>query len=238
MTTAPPRTAAGLSTLLLLLLPACAERRTPDDARPASGAAAATVVPASRPFAVAVDDTLTALGVADPPDSSYARVAVAAPDSGEVVPSNAELAALHAELAPPVAGIRAADLPDTFLEARGTRVHHALDIPAPRGTPVLSAAPGRVLKLFTSAAGGLMVYAADSTDRFVLMYAHLDAYAPDLGDGQPLGRGQTIGTVGTTGNAPPNLPHLHFAIARPRDIARWWTGTPVDPRPLLLPTLP
>ena len=103
---------------------------------------------------------------------------------------------------------------------------------------MLSAAPGRVLKLYTSEAGGLMVYAADSSERFVLMYAHLDAYAPGLRDGMPLARGQTIGAVGTTGNAPPNVPHLHFAIARVGDVRRWWTGTPVDPRPLLQATYP
>jgi murein DD-endopeptidase MepM/ murein hydrolase activator NlpD len=206
----------------------------PRDTAAAPGAAA--------PGATAADtaarrtDDLTGTGGVVPPES----VAVAAPeDSDDVVPSAGELAALHAELAMPLAGVDPTKLPDTFEEARGEgRVHHALDIPAPRGTPVLSAAPGRVLKLFTSEAGGLMVYAADSSDRFVLMYAHLDAYAPGLRDGQPLARGQPVGVVGTTGNAPPNLPHLHFAIARPRTVVRWWTGTAVDPRPLLQPRAP
>jgi murein DD-endopeptidase MepM/ murein hydrolase activator NlpD len=115
----------------------------------------------------------------------------------------------------------------------GMRRHHALDIMAARRTPVLSAAAGRVLKLFTSRAGGLMVYAADSVERFILMYAHLDGYAPGLRDGQPLARGQLIGFVGFTGNASPNAPHLHFAIARSDDIRRWSKGTPVDPLPLL-----
>jgi murein DD-endopeptidase MepM/ murein hydrolase activator NlpD len=135
----------------------------------------------------------------------------------------------------PLTGVRAEDLVDTFHEPRGggTRVHEALDILAPRGTPVLSATAGRVLRLHTSQAGGLMVYAADSTERFVLMYAHLDRYAEGLRDGLPLRRGQVLGYVGTTGNAPPNTPHLHFAIAYPRDVSLWWTGTPVDPRPLL-----
>jgi len=130
-----------------------------------------------------------------------------------------------------------ADLPDTFDEMRGggTRRHDALDIPAPRGTPVLSAASGRVLKLFTSENGGLMIYAADSTERFILMYAHLDRYADGLTDGMPLRRGQVIGYVGTTGNAPPDVPHLHFAIVRAQDVREWWRGTPVDPRPLLTP---
>lgn len=135
----------------------------------------------------------------------------------------------------PVKGIAASDLRDTYSEARGggERTHEALDIPAPRGTPVLAAVGGRVLKLFDSKAGGLMVYAADSSERFIFMYGHLDAYAPGLTEGQPLRQGQVIGTVGTTGNAPPNLPHLHFAIARTNDVKVWWKGDPVNPYPLL-----
>jgi len=135
----------------------------------------------------------------------------------------------------PVQGIEPSALRDTYDEQRGggSRTHEALDIPAQRGTPVLSATGGRVLKLFDSEAGGKMVYAADSSERFILMYAHLDAYAPGLAEGQPLRRGQVIGTVGTTGNAPPNVPHLHFAIARSNDVKVWWKGAPVNPYPLL-----
>ena len=137
----------------------------------------------------------------------------------------------------PVQGIEASALHDTYAEQRGggSRTHEALDIPAPRGTPVLSATGGRVLKLFDSKAGGRMVYAADSSERFILMYAHLDSYAPGLAEGTPLKRGQVIGTVGTTGNAPPNLPHLHFAIARSNDVTQWWKGAPVNPYPILAP---
>jgi murein DD-endopeptidase MepM/ murein hydrolase activator NlpD len=104
---------------------------------------------------------------------------------------------------------------------------------APRGTPVVSAAEGRLLRLHTSKAGGLMVYAADSTDQFILMYAHLDRYASGLVEGAPLHKGQVIGYVGTTGNAPPNAPHLHFAIARGEPSVQWWKGVAVDPYPLL-----
>ena len=78
-----------------------------------------------------------------------------------------------------------------------------------------------------------MIYTADSTERFVLMYAHLDGYADGVSDSGRLRRGQVIGYVGTTGNAPPNVPHLHFAIARSSNVRRWWEGTPVDPLPLL-----
>ena len=149
-------------------------------------------------------------------------------------PTDADLAVLQRELAVPVSGVVRASLRDTYNEMRGgTRTHEALDIPAPRGTPVLSAAPGRVLKLFNSKPGGLMVYAADSTERFILMYGHLDAYQPGLAEGQPLRQGQQIGIVGTTGNAPPTVPHLHFAVARSANVKEWWKGSPVNPYPLL-----
>ena len=148
--------------------------------------------------------------------------------------SDAGLAVLQRELIIPVSGVVAGELRDTFTDARSNgRVHDAIDIPAPRGTHILSASAGRVLKLFTSEAGGLMVYAADSSERFILLYGHLDGYAPGLADGSPLARGQTIGFVGTTGNAPPNLPHLHFAIEKSTDISKWWRGTAVNPYPLL-----
>jgi peptidoglycan LD-endopeptidase LytH len=163
------------------------------------------------------------------------RPPAGADDTMAVHPTSAELIELAAELIVPVAGVQPKDLLDTFNEPRGTRRHQALDIPAPRGTPVLAATDGRVQRLFSSEAGGLMVYASDPTNRFVLMYAHLDRYADGLADGMPLKRGETIGYVGTTGNAPPDVPHLHFAIARTSNVARWWTGLPVDPRPLLRP---
>jgi murein DD-endopeptidase MepM/ murein hydrolase activator NlpD len=155
--------------------------------------------------------------------------------SAGMAPTPDELSALAASLVVPVIGVMPSELRGSFHAPRGggTRVHNALDIPAPRGTPVIAATNGRVLKLFSSKAGGLMVYAADATERFILMYGHLDRYADGLKDGMPLARGQTIGYVGTTGNAPPNVPHLHFAIARTNNIKRWWNGTPVDPEPLL-----
>ena len=151
-------------------------------------------------------------------------------------PTDLDVAVLRRELVVPVAGVAASALHDTYTELRGgTRPHEALDILAPRGTAVLSAANGRVLKLFTSVPGGLMVYATDSTERFILMYGHLDAYAPGLADGQLVRQGQQVGVVGTTGNAPAYTPHLHFAIARAGDLKQWWKGSPVNPYPLLKP---
>lgn len=166
--------------------------------------------------------------------AGLARAGTTPPGSADVAPTPDELSALAASLVVPVAGVTPAELRGSFLDPRGggTRQHNALDIPAPRGTPVIAATPGRVLRLFSSKAGGLMVYAADATERFILMYGHLDRYADGIKDGMPLERGQTIGYVGTTGNAPPNVPHLHFAISRTNNVSRWWNGTPIDPAPL------
>lgn len=150
--------------------------------------------------------------------------------------SGSDLETLRRAMHVPVAGFTPAMLHDSYEEMRGgTRRHEALDILAPRGTPVISATNGRVLKLFNSKAGGLMVYAADETNHFILMYAHLDAYQPGLAAGQPLRAGQPLGTVGTTGNAPATVPHLHFAVARSTNVNEWWKGTPVNPFLLLKP---
>jgi peptidoglycan LD-endopeptidase LytH len=146
-----------------------------------------------------------------------------------------ELRALGADLAIPIAGIEAADLHDSYSEARGARVHEAIDIAAPVGTPILSAADGRLLKLHESTAGGHMVYAADRSDRFLLIYSHLDRYADGLVEGMPLQQGQLLGYVGISGNAAPESPHLHFAITRGTPRSAWWLGTPVNPYPLLSP---
>jgi murein DD-endopeptidase MepM/ murein hydrolase activator NlpD len=138
------------------------------------------------------------------------------------------------ELAMPVAGVDPRTLHDNFSEMRsGNRPHEALDIFAPRGTPVLAADEGVVRKLFTSVPGGLTVYEFDSEERYCYYYAHLDGYAPGLHEGQLLRKGDLIGYVGVTGNAPKNTPHLHFAVSRLNSDKKWWTGTPINPYPLL-----
>jgi murein DD-endopeptidase MepM/ murein hydrolase activator NlpD len=146
-----------------------------------------------------------------------------------------EVVVMPSGLAIPVAGVRAAQLSDTFRAARsGGRVHDAIDIMAPRGTPVLAAADGVVEKLFfSSGGGGITVYVRSPDRRWSYYYAHLDAYAPGLREGLRVSRGDPLGTVGSTGNASPSGPHLHFAINRMADGERWWQGTAVNPYPLL-----
>ncbi len=137
----------------------------------------------------------------------------------------------------PVAGVGPDKLADTFSDAReGGRVHDAIDILAPRGTPVVAAAAGHVARLFTSERGGLTVYVVSpdpAGGALVYYYAHLDAYAPGLADGQDVRAGQTLGTVGDSGNAVPGNTHLHFAIWRVDDPARFWDGPALNPYPLL-----
>lgn len=133
------------------------------------------------------------------------------------------------QLLVPVTGVQRAMLRDTYNDARGGKRHEALDIPARRGTPVIAASAGHVAKLFKSVAGGLTVYQFDPGERFALYYAHLDAYAEGLREGAELSRGDLIGYVGTTGNAPANAPHLHFAIFRMEAGKQWWRGVPINP---------
>jgi peptidoglycan LD-endopeptidase LytH len=200
----------------------------PDVTAPGGAAAAAAVesVAAGGDVGREVSREIEPVPV-EPPDTSAAPRATAE-----------ELATLSQGLVMPVAGVSAAQLVDSFDDARGSRRHDALDILAPRGTPVLSAADGRLLRMTSSANGGLMVYATDASERFILMYAHLDRYASGLAEGMVLRRGDRLGDVGTTGNAPPNTPHLHFAISRAGTVKEWWKGTPVNPLPLLRPSTP
>ena len=127
------------------------------------------------------------------------------------------------------------ELRDNFDERRGTRRHEALDIMAPRGTPVLAVDDGRVAKLFESAAGGNTLYQFDASGNFAYYYAHLDRYAPGLREGAAVSRGDVIGYVGSTGNAPAGAPHLHFTIFRLGADRKWWKGEAVNPYPYLAP---
>jgi peptidoglycan LD-endopeptidase LytH len=141
-----------------------------------------------------------------------------------------------AGLAIPVAGVKQGELIDTYTQARagGARVHDAIDIMAPTGTPVIAAAPGRVEKLFFSeGGGGISAYIRSDDNLWTYYYAHLSAYAPGLHEGQRLLRGAPVGYVGFTGNANPAGPHLHFAINRMAPGEKWYQGTPINPYPLL-----
>lgn len=157
-----------------------------------------------------------------------------APDAPAVMRAAPMADLVDRRLEVPVLGARRDGLRGMFDEQRGsTRKHEAIDILAPKGTPVVAVEDGTIAKLFLSDAGGITIYQFDPTDRYAYYYAHLDAYAPGLKDGARVTRGQTIGFVGVSGNAPKDTPHLHFAIFELTEAKRWWQGTPIDPYPIL-----
>jgi len=145
---------------------------------------------------------------------------------------NAPLRARH--LLIPVRGLGAAQLHDTYSEARsGGRVHDAIDIHAPRGTPVLAVTDGVIRKLHSGALGGLSLYQMDDDGVTRYYYAHMDHYADGMAEGRRVRRGDVIGYVGDTGNAQKGDYHLHFSIALLDDASRWWEGRNVNPYEVL-----
>jgi peptidoglycan LD-endopeptidase LytH len=197
--------------------------------RHAPTAADVTAVHASTAAAPVGDGVDTAgakdqRGVATPePAATVPPAPVSPTEAGEIV------ALRGRDLTLPVDGIARKDLRNTFTDARGSRTHEALDILAPRGTKVRAVEDGRIQKLFTSKAGGLTIYEFDPTQTFVYYYAHLDRFEDGLREGQMVKRGEVIGYVGSTGNASPDAPHLHFAIFRLGPEKQWWKGEPINP---------
>ena len=176
-------------------------------------------------------------GAAGPVASSAARTDGSRPSLSipAAAPTDATTVAHMQALSFPVATGDSTRLDDSFDAPRdgGARRHQAIDIMAPRGTPVLSAGDGRILRLSRSQKGGITVYATDLEERFVYYYAHLDRYHPAVYAGKPLMRGDTLGYVGTTGNSPKDVPHLHFQIMHMPADRKFWMGEPVNPYPLL-----
>ncbi len=132
----------------------------------------------------------------------------------------------------PIEGIEVESFKDGFAEARTGHPHEAVDMLAPRNTPVHAVEDGTVAKLFVSKAGGNTIYEFDETNQFAYYYAHLERYAIGLREGDSIKKGQVIGYVGTSGNAPKNTPHLHFAVFELGPERQWWKGKAIDPYPL------
>ena len=125
----------------------------------------------------------------------------------------------------PVVGIDPASLRDTYMSPRsGGRTHHAIDIAAPTGTPLVAVTDGEVTRVSWNALGGHTLYLRSADGRTDYYYAHLDRYAPGLAAGQRVRRGDRLGDVGATGNA--RGPHLHFQVL---DVSGGGRGRPVNP---------
>ena len=167
---------------------------------------------------------MTTFGTASHDTASRVDVAIGAPVARDDAP-----------LAVPVVGVRRDTIVDSWMDPRGggSRGHHGTDIPAAAGTPVISAAPGTVEKLFESTLGGTTAYIRSPDRRWIYYYAHLAGYAPGLHEGQPVRTGQPIGYVGDTGDAGAGNYHLHFGLQRMQPGERWHQGEDVNPFPLL-----
>ena len=219
--------------------------RSPLAGSPATAARVPAAAPAARLASLRALAPLALLLLAAcmRPLTPMARPVPAAPSPVAAAPAAPSAEAeylLGRQLMVPVAGVEPSRLQDTFAAARdgGARRHNALDIMAPRGTPVLAADDGRVMRVSTNGLGGLTVYVLDPAERFVYYYAHLDAWRDGLRNGMTVARGEVLGYVGSTGNASANAPHLHFQAMRYRR-DRYWDGEPVNPLPYLVtPGLP
>lgn len=212
MTTFPMHHARLGVLALLLALPGC----TIAIGAPPEG------VPAAQPRRERPRDQIVIRASPQPTDEAAEAVI----EPGEPAPG--------ASLLIPVRGIRPDQLRDSYADARsGGRMHNAIDIMAPAGTPVLAAADGTIHRLRTGGLGGITIYQIGDDGRTMYYYAHLQRYAAGMRDGLPVRRGQVIAYVGDTGNAGPGNYHLHFSVGRLSDPARYWDSDNVNPYPLL-----
>jgi peptidoglycan LD-endopeptidase LytH len=193
-----------------------------------AGACARPVLYYPTPESAAITPAAIPAGTA-PVAATSAVVTPADPAAATAVSDMEYLRLRHILL--PVAGADITKVEDTFNDARdgGERTHHAIDILAPRGTPILSADDGRILRMSTSTLGGITMYTVDSEARLVYYYAHMDRYNDAMSPGRSIVKGDTLGFVGTTGNAPKDTPHLHFQVMRWPADGKYWNGEPIDP---------
>jgi len=221
--------------VLFVLLRAVPDAPPPEVVATAPAVSSPAGVPAAQiegqlPAAPTVEPDLANADLPLRPEAAVATVAA----TGTGVPGQ-PAASVPGKLMVPVQGVTASQLTDTFYQPRGEqRQHEALDIMAAKGTPVIAAADGKVVKLFQSKPGGLTVYQFDPTEQYAYYYAHLDRYADGVLEGKELKRGDLVGYVGSTGNADPNAPHLHFAVVALTPEKQWWKGTPLNPYPLMV----
>lgn len=191
------------------------------------------VLTLSKPSPSQERSTSVFLSTPTPPSSPAPNTAPSLPIPASH-PSQVPEGASPNNLIIPVTGVRPDQLRDTFSESRSEgRVHDAIDIAAPLGTPVLAAADGTIVKLFYSERGGITIYQLSTDNKFIYYYAHLSRYAEGLIEGHLAKQGETIAYVGDSGNAGAGNYHLHFSIAIASDPKRYWEGTNINPYPLL-----
>src|SRR6266540_1595316 len=187
---------------------------------------APTSSPASTPKSSLAPSSMSATKPSPTSPSAPTSKSSSAPTPRSVKPVN---------LIIPVEGGRPSDLHDTFFAARsGGRVHRAIDIMVPRGTPVLAASDGEIVRIVRNRLGGKIIYQLSGDKKLVFYYAHLDHYSDDLRVGDYVRQGDVIAYVGNTGNAGPGNYHLHFSILiAGADPKKLWKGNSINPYPML-----
>lgn len=187
-------------------------------------------------YDLAPQEPLVAVSQDDPAQGATETPANTAGAAAQVPETYDPGSSILGELTVPVSGIARDQLTDSYYDARedGARLHEGIDILAPAGTAVVAAAPGRIEKLFTSEKGGITVYVRSADKRITYYYAHLAGYALGLREGMPVRANDTIGYIGSSGDADPGAPHLHFEILRKAPNAGWSEGQSVNPYPLLV----
>jgi murein DD-endopeptidase MepM/ murein hydrolase activator NlpD len=130
------------------------------------------------------------------------------------------------KIAMPLRDVSKKQVANTWHAQRGSdRLHEGQDIFAPRGTPIFSATTGYIYKIGENNLGGQTVSVIGDGGR-IYYYAHLDSYAPDIAEGDPVTTKTLLGYVGTTGNAQGTPPHLHFGI--------YTSSGAINPLPLIV----
>ena len=97
-----------------------------------------------------------------------------------------------------------------FGPRRGGLHNDGINIAAPRGAPVFASENGVVAYAGNSIKGFGNLLLVRHSDGWTTAYAHIDKVLVRKGD--TVKRGETIGTIGTSGKV--NRPQLHFEIRK------------------------
>jgi murein DD-endopeptidase MepM/ murein hydrolase activator NlpD len=120
------------------------------------------------------------------------------------------------------------------LQGTTLHAHHATDIMARRGTPVVAIETGTLDRVGWNRLGGWRLWIKGVSGAHYY-YAHLMAYAPKIHAGTKVVAGQYLGRVGNTGDAQGGPTHLHIEVhlPDPKHIDPSGDGITVNPYPLL-----
>lgn len=198
----------------VLKLPAIDDRPVDLSAAAVGGVGAAVPLPPSKPLSPGTVEREVLSSPTAPP-AAQAQGQAVAPPAPQV--ASASLSARIPDTTPPRAGNKfarpvAGPVISSYGPKPGGLHNDGVNIKAPRGAPVRAAENGVVVYADSMRGYGNIILIRHA-DRWMTAYAHLDGF--QVGRGDTVKQGQTIGTVGSTGNV--GEPQLHFEIRRGTD---------------------